>query len=337
MTPPTASGLSNVEGALSVAPEILEPIKQGSRILVAGHIRPDGDCLGSGLGLLHVLETMGKTVRFMTPGPIPANFSYLPGYDRIETVPPEAWAYDLVIYVDSAEANRVLENWYPQGVPVVNIDHHISNPRYADYNWVDSSAAAAAEMITWLAEALKVELSADAAMCLFTGIMTDTGGFRFSNTSSRTLITAGQLAARGANPGKIAEAVFDSRPPAYVRLSSVVMGSIHYELGGRWAWASIDRRRMAEIGAGDLEPEGFSNELRAIEGVEVGILFSETLDGSLRIGFRGRGKVDLSKLAQKLGGGGHRNASGAHVNKPFAEALAYALAVCREELGKELS
>jgi phosphoesterase RecJ-like protein len=333
---PTVGGEVDLAGRARILGEIREAIGRASTITIAGHIRPDGDCLGSGLGLLHVVEAAGKKARFFTPGPIPKPFQYLPGFDRIETSPPD-WSPDLAIYVDSADADRVLEGWYPQGVPVINIDHHISNPGFADINWVDSECAAAAEMIYWLQQSMGGPMPKAAAVCLFTGLMTDTGGFRFSNTSAQTLEIASKLAAAGANPGAIAEAVFDSRPAAQVRLGSAVMGDAVYELGGRFAWSSIDQARMRAIGAEGLEPEGFSNELRGIEGVEVGILFSESPEGWLRIGLRGRGVVNLSELAQILGGGGHRNASGAYVKESYSEAFPKALATCREWLASRLA
>ncbi len=325
-----------VAGEHPVVSEIVQAIRQASHITIAGHVRPDGDCLGSGLGLLHVVEAHGKTARFFTPGPLPKAFSFMPGFDRVETSPPD-WEPDLAIYVDSADADRVLEGWYPQGVTVINIDHHISNPGFADLNWVDSTSAAAAEMIYRLNLALGRPLSEAAAVCLYTGLMTDTGGFRFSNTTAGVLEIAGKLAGAGAQPGAIAEAVFDSRPASMVRLGSAVMGATAYELGGQFAWSSITQKRMAELGAEGLEPEGFSNELRGIEGVEVGILFSETPEGYLRVGLRGRGKVNLSELAVLLGGGGHRNASGAYVRQSYVEAFPQSLETCRQWLAKRLS
>jgi phosphoesterase RecJ-like protein len=315
---------------------IVKVIRKASCVTIAGHVRPDGDCLGSGLGLMHLLESHGLKSRFFTPGPIPRSFSFLPGFDRIETKPPD-WDCDLAIYVDSADANRVLEGWYPQGVIVVNIDHHISNRGFADLNWVDPECAAAAEQIYILHRALGGELTEATAICLFTGLMTDTGGFRFSNTSADTLAIASHLAAAGAKPGAIAEAVYESRPRALVRLASEVRGNTVYELDGRFAWSSITQKRMREIGAEGQEPEGFSNELRGIEGVEVGILFSEAADGGVRVGLRGRGRVDLSQLAALLGGGGHRNASGAYIRGDFATEFPRALETCRQWLREHLS
>lgn len=333
------------EGGMSVAlespsvpqvvREILSEISLASRITIAGHIRPDGDCLGSGLGLLHFVESLGKTARFFTPGPVPRQFSYLPGFDRIDVQPP-VWNHDLAIYVDSADADRVLEGWYPEGVKVINIDHHISNPGFADINWVDAECAAAAEMIYRLHLAHGGELPKESAICLFTGLMTDTGGFRFSNTTASTLAIASRLAEAGANPGAIAEAVFESRPPAHVRLGSAIMGAATFELGGRFAWSSITQAQMRDLGAEGQEPDGFSNELRGIEGVEVGILFSESPEGWLRMGFRGRGQVNLSDLARSLGGGGHRNASGAMMREAFDSAFPRALDACRSWLSREL-
>lgn len=317
------------------AQEIIQHIGTAKTILIIGHIRPDGDCLGSCLGLFVTLESLGKSVRFFTAGPIPPMFSYLPRFEKIETELPDAAQFDLILCVDTADAGRVFSGYEPAGEVLV-IDHHISNTNFGTINWVDGKAAAAAEMIYWLAGGLGVEINAEIATALYTGIVTDTGGFRFSNTSDTTFRIAAELTARGANAAEIAEIVWGSKSPAAVKLFALVMSTINYEFDGKLAWNEVTRQMM--IAAGDeVELDGLSGELRGIEGVQVSVLFSETEEGQCRIGFRSKGQVNVSTLAQLLGGGGHKNASGASINEEYLLAKQRALQVIREYLAENLS
>lgn len=314
--------------------EIAELIRAHDSFLVIGHLRPDGDCLGSCLGLMHILKGMGKKARFYTQGPVPDFFSYLPGYEDIETAFP-AHFDGPYLCVDSADPERVSDAFQPRGT-VANIDHHISNTRYGTLNWVDSDATAAGEQIYRLARVLDQPVTADVATCLYTAMMTDTGGFRFSNTTQTTFRVVSALVEAGADPAAIAEAVFDSRKPGAVKLTGQVYATLKYEFAGSFVWNEVTQTLFAECGGADAEPEGLSSDLRSIEGVEVSVLFYETPDGFCRIGFRSRGRVNVSELAQLLGGGGHRAASGALVREPYPQARDRALLVIRDYLGKRL-
>lgn len=213
--------------------DIVTLIQQNQRFLIVGHIGPDGDCFGSCLGLFEALLQLGKEVRFYTAGPVPDFFSYLPHYDKVETTFPADSQFDATLYVDTADAERVHAGYQPQGLSGV-IDHHISNTRFGTYNWVDANATSAAEMVYHLVKALGLEINVAMATCLYTGQMTDTGGFRFGNTSQATFRVASELVASGANPAYIAEKVWDSRSPATVKISALVLCCLKYEFDGRF-------------------------------------------------------------------------------------------------------
>jgi phosphoesterase RecJ-like protein len=311
--------------------EICNVVRENERFLIVGHGHPDGDCLGSCLGLYVILKEMGKDVRFFTPGPVQDFFCFLPYVDSTITSHPQIRAGEIIIYVDCGDLERVDEIFKPEGF-IINIDHHLSNAQFGRLNWVDTEACAAGELIYRLALALGHPISGDAATCLFTAIMADTGGFRFSNTDRVTFQAAAELVAAGANPAAIAEAVFENRKPQAIRITGIVYQTLKYEFGGRFVWNEL-RRELYELAGGDeYEPEGLCSDLRGIAGVEVSVLFHETPEGWCRIGFRSKGRVNVSELAQMLGGGGHHNASGASIKEPYEQARDRALGVIRSYL-----
>lgn len=315
---------------------IVEMIRDNKTFLIVGHIRPDGDCLGSCLGMYHILKALGKSTRFFTAGPVPDVFRFLPGFDIVETDFPRDTAFDATLYVDTADAGRVFPMYEAKGLSAV-IDHHVSNTRYATHNWVEGQATAAAEMVYHLAGALDVPITPEIATCLYTGIMTDTGGFRYANTSEMTFRVTTDLVSRGAGPAAIAEQIWDSRSPATVKVTALVLSTLNYEFDGRFAWNEVTQQMVLSSGDEPVEAEGLSSEMRSIRGVEVSVLFYETAEGHCRIGFRSRGDVNVSALAGLLGGGGHKNASGAFIAEDYLLARHRALNVVREYLTRHFN
>jgi len=317
-----------------VVNQICDVIRSHDRFLIVGHGHPDGDCLGSCLGLYDILLKMGKQPRFFTPGPLQDFFSFLPHISHTITQHPALDPAEIIIYVDCGDMERVDEVFKPEGF-IINIDHHLSNAMYGTLNWVDIEACAAGELIYRLAHALNVDISPEAATCLFTAIMADTGGFRFSNTDQVTFDAAVHLVAAGANPAAIAEAVFENRKPQAVKITGIIYQTLKIEFGGRFVWNEL-RRDLYELAGGDeYEPEGLCSDLRGIAGVDVAVLFHETPEGWCRIGFRSKGRVNVSALAQMLGGGGHHNASGALIKATYEQARDEALAVIRQYLAEK--
>ncbi|MCX7017594.1 MAG: bifunctional oligoribonuclease/PAP phosphatase NrnA [bacterium] len=319
----------------SIARDVADVLLERHSFLIAGHLRPDGDCLGSALALMVILRQLGKSARFYTTGPIPPCFCYLPYFGEIETSPPPE-PFDAIICVDSSDFDRVEESFKPTGF-VINIDHHLTNAMFGNLNWVDTTVAATGELIYRLAHAMNHQITPDIASCLFTAIMTDTGGFRYSNTTEKTFQVVAHLVRCGAAPGLIAQYVFDSRKPQSAWLAGNVLTTLKYEFDGRFVWNKITHEQYAVVGGDIYEPEGLTSEMRAIDGVEIAVLFHETPDNRCRLGLRSRGLVDVSKLAEKLGGGGHHNASGAMVkHMDYTAAKNWCLGIIREYLSENL-
>jgi bifunctional oligoribonuclease and PAP phosphatase NrnA len=313
---------------------IADVIRSHTDFIIAGHVRPDGDCLGAGLGLMEVLRNMGKRVRFYTSGPVMDWFGYLPNFKDIETrIPTEP--VEVTIFVDSGGIDRVHEDYKPTGI-IVNIDHHLNNAQFGDHNWVDVEATAVGEQIYRLMVVLDQPVTPRIATCLYTSLLTDTGGFRFSNTDTMTFHVASRLVLSGADPAEIAQAVYESRKPASVRLTGEVYMNLHYEFDGRFVWGEITWPMYEAEGGDDVEPDGLASDLRGIEGVEMSALFHETEERFCRVGFRSRGALNVSELAVTLGGGGHRCASGTYIRKDYETAKQHCLDTIREFVRKNL-
>lgn len=315
--------------------ELIEPIaqhiKNNDHFLIVGHHHPDGDCIGTGLGLLWTLRAMGKQARFFTPGPIPENLLFLPGInDVLTTLPSEPQTNSIV--VDCSDHERVSDDYEPTGF-VINIDHHQSNNEFANLNWVDTEAAAAAEQIYQLAKFMLVPFTTEMAQCLYTGMFTDSGGFRFGNTDGALLAAAADCVSCGAKPASVAENVYGAVRRESIELTGKVLNDLRFEFDGRLVWSEILWSDYEQVGGEDFEPEGLVSDIRAIRGVEVSVLVHETQEGWARVGFRSRGNVDVAAIAQKVGGGGHRAASGAMVRMtPYETARDRILNTVRDSL-----
>lgn len=315
----------------AVVQDIVEIIQSRQNFLIIGHLRPDGDCLGSCLGLYETLKQLDKDVRVYTAGPVPQFFSYLPNFDKIEVDCMDGELFDAVLVVDTADLDRVHDGFAPMGY-IVNMDHHVTNTRFGAVNWIDGKATAAAEMMYRLTLALGVKISPEIATAYYTGIMTDTGGFRFSNTGETTFLVASHLVQCGANPSEIADYVFGTKRPSAIRITAEVLATLNYEYGGRFIWNDITRQRITNAGGDLADTEGISSEMRSIQGVEIAVLITETFDGYCRLGLRSRGDLNVSEIAGLFGGGGHINASGASIRRPFPEAKEHALSTIRKWL-----
>ncbi len=318
--------------------EILEIIGRSNRVLLCGHVRPDGDCIGCLAALNYLLKSSGKEARLFFKGAVKDEFlPFLPeGWKECETYPVDFDA-DLTLCIDTASADRVIEGFedLARGT-VVNIDHHADNTRYGRYNWVDPAYAAVGEMIHPLVDATPEAWTPEIASALYLAVVTDTGGFRFSNTSARSFKIASSLIEKGADPAAIASAVWENRSMESVAIAGAVLSDLHFELDGKLVWGEITRELYGAHG-GDLnEPENLTGELRTIRGVEVAVLFRETSEGQARASIRSGGRVNVGVIAAKFGGGGHRAAAGLEVHAPFAEARERILETAVESTREQL-
>ena len=282
-----------------------------NRFLVISHVRPDGDAYGSCLGLALSLRAKGKEVRVVNQDGLSPLFEFLPGSAGLREEPAAPEADRVLIAVDCADRKRlgpIFDQWQRQ--PEVNIDHHISNPGYGELNLIDAESPATAQVLHEIITALKWPLTPEVAANLYVGIMTDTGSFRYRQTTARTFEVAAKLVAAGADPTDLAEACYHSFRPERLLLVSEVLNGIHFTLQNRVAWFLLTPEMYARSGAIPDESEGLIEYLQAVKTVECAFLLEALPDGLTRASMRSRGTVDVQKICQEFGGGGHRLAAG---------------------------
>jgi phosphoesterase RecJ-like protein len=307
------------------------------RVLLCGHVRPDGDCIGSMVALYDWLTRLGKETRLF--------FRNLQMENLLEMLPkgaapgpvfPSEFEADATVCVDVAEPERITDGFLglARGV-VVNIDHHISNSNYGDLNWVKPHAAATGELVVDLIDA-NDGWTPEIANALFIALATDTGSFRYGNTTASALRAAARLVERGACPAACAALVWGNRHPNEVRLTAWVLNALRFELGGRFVWAEITQKTYREHGGEANDPESLSGEMRSIRGVEVAALIRETPEGEARASLRSSGKIDVSRIAARLGGGGHRAAAGVHAHGNFADGREAILETLRKGIEEQI-
>ncbi|MCX8037702.1 MAG: bifunctional oligoribonuclease/PAP phosphatase NrnA [Candidatus Sumerlaeia bacterium] len=303
--------------SLPIIQKIRHVLHTHKAFLICGHEDLDGDCIGSELGLFHWLHRRGKTVAVVAGGPTIANYTFLPGYDQIQSRVPDGFSAEVTFCLDTGSAARILPGVRPQGL-VINIDHHAGNTNFGAINWVDVDASAVGEMLFDLLSGADGPLDPETATCLYLAILTDSGCFRYSKTSARTFEAAAALVRAGANAHDIAEQYYENVHPNAVRMTGEVFSNLHFECDGRLVWGEISLDMYERLGGPECQPEQLASQMRGIRGVEVAVLFHQMGNGAGRASFRSRGRVDASVLAKELGGGGHRSAAGCRFSGDYA-------------------
>lgn len=321
------------------APEdLLRRIRQGNRFLLTSHVNPDGDAIGSELGLARILRLLGKGAVVWNHDETPTLYRPLPGSDRIHVgeEPPAGFPerFDVIIVLECPSLDRTgnADALSESGLPIFNIDHHLGNQHYGAVNWVDSAAPAVGEMVFRLAQALKVALEPEVASALYLTLVTDTGGFRYSNATPAAFEAAAALVREGAHPEQVSQWLYESQPLPVVRLMREMLGSLEIHHDGRVATARLTPEMFAAAGASPGDSEGLIDVPRSIAGVDAVALIRQREDGSHKVSLRSRGEVDVEKIARHHGGGGHRNAAGfamegdgEEIRRQIVEELAAAL------------
>jgi phosphoesterase RecJ-like protein len=316
---------------LAAAAAALRPAR---RVAVVGHVNPEPDCIGSTLGATLVLRGAGLEAHPFNADPVPEYLRFLPGAEEMAPATRLPDGLEAICVLDSTDPERVggLLREVPAGVPVVNVDHHLSNTRFGSVNWVEPQISSAGEMVWHLAAALRVPLTRDIATNLLAAIMGDTGSFRFANTSAPALRAAAALVDAGARPAAVAEGLYGGKRPEAIRLLGEVLGTLSSAAGGAVTWIEVQQAPLARAGLGPDDTEGFIDYARSVRGVEVALAFKELGPAATRVSLRGGGRVDVAALAARFGGGGHRNAAGCTLALPLAEARQTVLAAAGELL-----
>lgn len=296
-------------------PRIIDIIHRNESFLITSHERPDGDALGSELALYHMLKAGGKRARVYNQDQTPADYRFLPGAGVIvhELLPKES--FDAAFILDCSDLDRVgREAGRIRKIsPLVNIDHHVSNGAFCDVRLLDAEASSTGELIYRLAEAMTLTLTPEMATNLYAAILTDTGGFRYGNTSRDCLLIAGRLVESGAHPQWISENIYENVPLVKIRLLVVVLESLALDLNGRVGSMIVTQENLAATGALQEHTEGFVDLPRTIEGVEISVLFSELEKNYFKLSLRSKGRFNVERVAGKFGGGGHVNAAGCRI------------------------
>jgi phosphoesterase RecJ-like protein len=287
--------------------------------IVTSHVAPDGDAIGCELAILSVLRRLGKSVKVVSEDGVPGNFAFLDGSSDV--VRNAGTPADVGIVVDSSGLDRVgrVGEVIAGCSTIVNIDHHRSNSYFGTLNLVDTSAGATAEIVYDLLKMLAHPLTAGEAEALFSGIMSDTGCFRFPTTTAKTLRVAAELLDLGAKPYHIASEIFWNRSVSSLKLLSEALATIETTDDGRVATMDVTRAMMEDSGTDHFDTEGFANYPRLIGGVLVGVLLRELDDGHFRVSLRSKESVDVNEIARAFGGGGHQTAAGFRIKGDITE------------------
>jgi phosphoesterase RecJ-like protein len=293
--------------------EILAVLAGAQKVLLATHIYPDGDALGSQLALGKVLEALGKEVFLYSEEPVSHLYDFLPGSSQLLTSLPNSAVFSCAVSVDCADSKRLgsAREQLLRHKPFIMIDHHLGHQPFGDLQWVDPSRSATGEMIYDLAVALGGEISSEAAFCLYTALVSDTGSFMYSSTSAHTLEVASALVGLGVKPAEVAGRLFDNYTVNRLHLLRLVLDSL--ELFGREQIAVIraTHEMFSRTGTVPADTENFINYPRSLAPVKVAAFIKESHDNVISVSLRSKGQeCDVAKVAGEFGGGGHRNAAG---------------------------
>jgi phosphoesterase RecJ-like protein len=308
---------------------VLNALERGQRFLVSAHARPDGDAVGSILGCAMILEQLGKQVEMVSCDRVPLIYRTLPCSSAIRQVSRVEGEYDAVILLecDGIERSRLrgLEGRF-----LINIDHHVSGRTFADINWIDTEACAVAEMVYDLAMHAGVRITPEMATCLYTAVLTDTGSFCYDGTDAHTFELAAELVRHGAKSAAIAKDVYFSHPTSKMLLLGAALSNLRRE--GRIAWMWVTHDDMLRTNAAEEDCEGIVNYAIAIAGVDVAIFLRELSNHRVRLSLRSKGEVNVARIAERFGGGGHQHASGCTLDGPLPDAAEMILDVARQTL-----
>jgi phosphoesterase RecJ-like protein len=310
---------------------LVKAIDENNSFLISSHMSLDGDCVGSQLAFIWFLKSKGKRVTCYCADPLPQKLSFLKDSNLITDNKPTG-KFDALMILDCSNIKRV--GWECGDVTVgtvINIDHHRDNTNFGALNFVDGTASATGEIIFSFFKECGINIPAQVAEALYAAVMTDTGGFRFSNTSGRVLRACAELAELGVDCAGVYEA-YASHTPQALMLISRIWSTLKFHLGGKVCSLDMPLSVLDELGAKYSDSEGMVDNTVTAIGVEVGIMTKHSPEET-HFSLRSKGRIDVGKLAQRIsGGGGHSCAAGCTVNKPYGEAMEMMLGMLEREL-----
>lgn len=319
--------------------EIAQVIRDHTSFILLSHVRPDGDAIGSQIALGHALEAMGKTVYYINEDGLPDNLAFMAGSGKIQTPPADPVDADVCVALDCATKPRLGENALcaaSKAALWINIDHHISNQRYADLNHIDATSPATGQIIYHLLTSQGFPLPDETRDAIYVAVSTDTGSFQYSNTTAATYEMAADLVRRGVDVGTINAQTYDSNPYRKIELLRSLLNTLELSRDGRVADWQLPYSVKEKY---HLKPEDSEDQIdliRGIEGVIVAAFFEELPDGKIRVSLRAKdSSVNVCDIAQQFGGGGHARAAGIRMPGPIAAARGKVLAEINKALAAE--
>jgi phosphoesterase RecJ-like protein len=301
-----------------VLSQVVELIENKQKFGITTHIKPDGDGVGSSLGLCWLLRSLGKSAEVIVRGDIPLAYRSLPGADEIRNIEKVDNDYDAVFIIECSDLHRPgidgLDTQF-----TVNIDHHATSEHFGTVNWIDSTASAVGEMIYNLVKAIGGRVTKEIAECVYMALVTDTGSFHFSNTTDRTLKVASELIKAGARPAAISEVVYNNYPWSRIELMRQVLATVKRDESGKVASMRQTLKMREEAGAVDGDNNGFVNIPLAARDILACVYMREVGEGEYRVSLRSKGDINVAKVAERWGGGGHRNAAGLRIEGDWNE------------------
>lgn len=318
--------------------ETIEEISKANSFLLTSHVNPDGDSIGSTLALAGLLKAMGKkNVSIVMSDPVPVMYKDLPGAKNIKRFNEDdpAPSYELAVMLDCNRRDRIgaVAKWIPEGKRVLIIDHHLGDDPEGDVGFIDTSYAAVGEIVVELFQVAALVMDVKAAHCAYVAQVTDTGGYRYANTTPRSLRIGAQLMETGINAAKICSEVFDVLTPIKFEMLKLALDHMGFVANGKAAYTYISREEMDAHGAKREDLEGLVNYARKIEGAEAGLFFTGTAENETKVSMRSTEALNAANFLSTWGGGGHAAAAGASIDRPLSEVMPEVIARLEAVLG----
>jgi phosphoesterase RecJ-like protein len=293
--------------------DILNAIESANSFLITSHIRPEGDCIGSQLAMAYFLKSKGKKVWVVNEDTVPFNYRFLPGWRIITQMLPSYAKPEAAVVVDCPNLFRIgnVKSYITHKMKIINIDHHISNDNFGTF-WINPHASSTGEMIWELLKTAQIPLTKKHAQVLYTAIFTDTGGFRFSNTTERSLVIAGEMVRMGVKPQQVASCVYETNPLSRIKLLGLSLSTLRSTQDGRLVWFWVTKKMLRQSHSSMEEADDFINYARSIDKAQIVIFFKQE-SKEIKVSFRAKNSIDVNKIAAKFKGGGHKAAAGCSI------------------------
>ena len=298
-------------------------IKNSKKILLLSHVNPDGDTLGSMCAMYSmILKRFKKKVDMSVVSAIPFNYTFLPNIDLAQRYFDQSLVYDLVITLDVASIERVRDAkiFFDRGKCTVNIDHHKTNPKYGDYQIIEPEASSCGEVLYNYFKKYDWEITEDAAICLYTAIMTDTGNFRFENTNPNSFRAVAELVELGANPNKLYKLCYESKTKNLVMFQNYCVNKAEFLNDNKIVYTTVYKKDLEKFSAGDDYTDGIAETLRAIDTTEVSFVVKEVEAKLTKVSMRSK-KIDVARICEQFGGGGHTYAAGCTIKASVKDSI----------------